>query len=53
MDTLILGVLELYRLPGWNRFSYRARNEHPDASGNTQADAPQPKKAKPKAASND
>ncbi len=50
---LILGVLELYRLPGWNRFSYRARNEHPDASGNTQADAPQPKKAKPKAASND
>lgn len=50
---LILGVLELYRLPGWDHLSHRARNGHSDASGGAQPDAPQPKKAKPKAASND
>lgn len=51
--VLILGVLELYRLPGWDHLSHRARNGHNDANGNAKLDDPETIISELKAASDD
>lgn len=48
---LILGVLELHRMPGWARFSHRARRGHESTSREDRVDEVQPVAVEPAALS--